>query len=92
MEVKTKVYKGIEHGDWVDCSMCGNRMLLPCGATVCPECGNEGTLMWVDEEQEKDFNRLSNVDFVCRELQVYEYMDTDTMKRLYPEKFGLLEE
>ena len=34
--------------DYVECNHCGKRMLLPCGADKCPECGEEGMLEWAD--------------------------------------------
>lgn len=51
--MKTITYEGIQHGDWVKCTQCGAQMLLPCGADKCPECGENGTLRWVDEEKQE---------------------------------------
>lgn len=48
--MKTITYEGVQHGDWVRCVLCGAQMLLPCGADKCPECGENGTLRWVDED------------------------------------------
>lgn len=62
--MKTITYEGVQHGDWVRCVLCGAQMLLPCGADKCPECGENGTLRWVDEERQeidaKGLNRLGN--------------------------------
>ena len=66
--MKTRTYEGVQHGDWVRCVLCGAQMLLPCGADKCPECGENGTLRWVDEErQEIDAKGLDCLDYV-REL------------------------
>lgn len=55
--MKTITYEGVQHGDWVRCVLCGAQMLLPCGADKCPECGENGTLRWVDEErQDEEYN------------------------------------
>ena len=51
--MKTITYEGVQHGDWVRCVLCGAQMLLPCGADKCPECGENGTLRWVDEERQE---------------------------------------
>ena len=51
--MKTRIYEGIRHGDWVRCTQCGAQMLLPCGADQCPECYGRGTLMWVDEDRQE---------------------------------------
>lgn len=60
--MKTRTYEGVQHGDWVRCVLCGAQMLLPCGADKCPECGENGTLRWVDEEkQEMDAKDLELV-------------------------------
>lgn len=54
MENPTIVYNeenySSEMADYVECSNCGQKMLLPCGADKCPVCGYEGTLVWVDDE------------------------------------------
>lgn len=49
--MKTRIYEGIRHGDWVRCTQCGAQMLLPCGADQCPECYGYDTLVWVDEDK-----------------------------------------
>lgn len=59
--MKTRTYEGVQHGDWVRCVLCGAQMLLPCGADKCPECGENGTLRWVDEEN-AEILRSSNIE------------------------------
>lgn len=81
-ERKTRIYVGVDHGDWVECKYCERMMLVPCGADKCPECGISGCLSWVDDErQEMDVEnldtydtkfRLSPEDYLSEEL-LYEY-------------------
>lgn len=79
--MKTITYEGVQHGDWVRCVLCGAQMLLPCGADKCPECGENGTLRWVDEErQEIDAKGLDCLDYV-RELRVDDYLSTLNIRR-----------
>ena len=76
---------GVQHGDWVRCVLCGAQMLLPCGADKCPECGENGTLRWVDEErQEIDAKGLDCLDYV-RELRVDDYLSPTTLEEIAEE-------
>lgn len=76
--MKTITYEGVQHGDWVRCVLCGAQMLLPCGADKCPECGENGTLRWVDEErQEMDAKDLDCLGYV-RELRIDDYLSPTT--------------
>lgn len=60
-------------------------MLLPCGADKCPECGENGTLRWVDEErQEIDAKGLDCLDYV-RELRVDDYLSPTTLEEIAEE-------
>ncbi len=43
---------GREYGDLVQCSNCGRVMLVNKGEKICPCCDENGSLMWVDEQQE----------------------------------------
>lgn len=44
---KTIIYKGVDKGEWLVCSYCGRKMLLPYGGNVrCPHCGKYATLQW----------------------------------------------
>lgn len=49
----TLLYKNVPEGDWVRCNNCGKMMLLPYGTEICPECGFEGGLAWVDDEKQE---------------------------------------
>lgn len=83
--MKTITYEGVQHGDWVRCALCGAQMLLPCGADKCPECGENGTLRWVDEErQEIDAEGLDCLDYV-RELRVDDYLSPTTLEEIAEE-------
>lgn len=83
--MKTRTYEGVQHGDWVRCVLCGAQMLLPCGADKCPECGENGTLRWVDEErQEIDAKGLDCLDYV-RELRVDDYLSPTTLEEIAEE-------
>ena len=42
-----------ETGDFVFCTYCGKKMLLPRGADKCPECKKVGHLSWIDGEPEE---------------------------------------
>ena len=83
--MKTRTYKGVQYGDWVRCVLCGAQMLLPCGADKCPECGENGTLRWVDEErQEIDAKGLDCLGYV-RELRVDDYLSPTTLEEIAEE-------
>lgn len=83
--MKTRTYEGIRHGDWVRCTQCGAQMLLPCGADKCPECGENGTLRWVDEEkQEMDAKDLDCLGYV-RELRIDDYLSPTTLEEIAEE-------
>lgn len=83
--MKTRTYEGVQHGDWVRCTQCGAQMLLPCGADKCPECGENGTLRWVDEEkQEMDAKDLDCLGYV-RELRIDDYLSPITLEEIAEE-------
>lgn len=78
--MNTKVYNDVEFGDWVSCSECGCKMLVPCGSDRCPECGKVGCLCWVSEnedEKEVDINDIGCVKCTNRTLKSYEYNSWD---------------
>lgn len=61
------------------------KMLLPCGADKCPECGENGTLRWVDEEkQEMDAKDLDCLGYV-RELRIDDYLSPTTLEEIAEE-------
>lgn len=75
----------VGYREWVRCVLCGAQMLLPCGADKCPECGENGTLRWVDEErQEIDAKGLDCLDYV-RELRVDDYLSPTTLEEIAEE-------
>lgn len=83
--MKTITYEGVQHGDWVRCVLCGAQMLLPCGADKCPECGENGTLRWVDEErQEIDAKGLDCLGYVIavKNPEVGHIMNVNVMRCL----------
>lgn len=83
--MKTRTYEGVQHGDWVRCVLCGAQMLLPCGADKCPECGENGTLRWVDEDkQEMDAKDLDCLGYV-RELRIDDYLSPTTLEEIAEE-------
>jgi len=87
--MKTITYEGVQHGDWVRCVLCGAQMLLPCGADKCPECRENGTLRWVDEErQEMDAKDLDCLGYV-RELRVDDYLSPTTLEEIKESTDGL---
>lgn len=74
--MKTKVYDNVEYGDWVVCTECGNKMLLPCGSDRCPECGKVGCLSWASEkvyEQEMWLMDIDEIENVGRSLNPHEH-------------------
>lgn len=80
--MSTIVYKGIAEGDWVVCSQCGKKMLLPYGADKCPECGGCGTLDWADESnQEANIKEFSEMELVHSEmdLELEDYLAPETL-------------
>ena len=92
MEEKTIIYKGVEDGDWVICSCCGKKMLVPFGADLCPECASEGTLQWVDEEkQEADVESVGETEYKDRELKLEDYLSPDTLSIEYPDYYKKLQ-
>lgn len=61
------------------------RIYVPCGADKCPECGENGTLRWVDEErQEIDAKGLDCLGYV-RELRVDDYLSPTTLEEIAEE-------
>lgn len=75
--MKTRTYEGVQHGDWVRCVLCG--------ADKCPECGENGTLRWVDEErQEMDAKDLDCLGYV-RELRIDDYLSPTTLEEIAEE-------
>lgn len=91
MEEKTIVYDNVEHGDWVICGCCGKRMLVPCGAEICPECGCSGSMNWVDEEiQEADMDSVGEIEYTERQLKLEDYLEPDTLSIEYPEYYKKL--
>lgn len=68
-----------EDGDFVVCSECGAKMLLPHHAELCPCCGAKGgTLQWIDEEHEHTAEELKERFDLIR-------IKTD-LKRLYTDE------
>lgn len=56
-----------------------------CGADKCPECGENGTLRWVDEEkQEMDAKDLDCLGYV-RELRIDDYLSPTTLEEIAEE-------
>ena len=52
----------VDYGDHVRCSNCEAEMLVPIGASICPNCGHSGTLAWVAEDEdgkEADIDQLN---------------------------------
>ena len=43
----------VEVGDHVRCNNCDTEMLVPHGADICPNCGYNGALAWVSEDEDK---------------------------------------
>lgn len=39
--------------DNVVCCNCNSRLLVKCGSDICPVCNADGTLAWVDGEQQE---------------------------------------
>lgn len=59
MEKTVKLFKGVTYGDFIECTNCGERMVVPVGVDTCPFCHASGCNMWADEEhQEVDVNDI----------------------------------
>lgn len=88
---KVKVYNGVLEGDFVVCTQCGKKMLLPYGADQCPECYGYGSLDWADESQESNTEVLKNqgyeLEFVDRDLKMEDYLDPETLAIEYPDYY-----
>lgn len=68
-----------------DCADRYNLLFVKCGADKCPECGENGTLRWVDEErQEIDAKGLDCLGYV-RELRVDDYLSPTTLEEIAEE-------
>lgn len=92
MNDKTIIYEGTEKGDWVICSNCGKKMLLPYGADQCPECTCEGSLQWVDETmQEADAQSVGETEYKDRKLELQDYLCCDTLAVEYPDEYQKLQ-
>jgi hypothetical protein len=84
---ETIVYGNLEHGDWVECSQCGSRILLPCGADMCPVCCGDNTLVWVDKEQEKDLVDIPDKIVYRKKLKLHEYLSPDALADQHPDYY-----
>lgn len=85
-----KLISYVDFGDFVKCCNCGQLMLLPIGAEICPRCHTEGYLSWVDyENQEIGSEDLKGKYNVVDEdePEPEEYLTEETLKDVYPEKF-----
>jgi hypothetical protein len=50
-----------DSGDFVSCTWCSRKMIVPTGADKCPHCYCEGSLSWgEDERQEVNYSDLEN--------------------------------
>ena len=78
--MKTRIYEGIRHGDWVRCTQCGAQMLLPCGADQCPECYGYDTLVWVDEERQEMNGEHLDCLVQIRKLELQDYLSPDVLE------------
>lgn len=90
--MKTRIYNGVAHGDWVWCNQCGAIMLLPYGADQCPECCGDDTLMWVDDKnKEKHIDELgTDIINTNRTLKLEEYLDPETLQLEFTEYYKKL--
>ena len=92
-ETVTIVYPYVTEGDWVVCSQCGKRMILPYGADQCPECYGWGTLDWVDNNRQEvsvdDFSE-NEIQHSERELKMEDYLDPETLAIEYPDYYRQL--
>lgn len=69
MEKKVKLFKGVAYGDFIECTNCGERMVVPTGVDTCPFCHADGCNMWVDEEhQEVDVNDIER-EYSCEHVE-----------------------
>ncbi len=46
--------------DYVKCTYCGKQSLVATGSDVCPQCGTDGSLQWVDENDPEDANGVTD--------------------------------
>ena len=89
----TRTYVGVEDGDWVRCTFCGQVMLLPHGAEKCPECGEEGHLQWMDEEMpERKKSELKLIYPVNRKLTLQSVFQTKTIQHDFPEAWTRIQQ
>lgn len=88
----TRIYKDVAFGDHVYCNQCGAEMLLPCGATSCPECYSDGTLRWGDVNmQECGLSELgTDLIITGRTLQLEDFLDPETLQEEYPDYYKQL--
>ena len=83
---QTLIYQNVEQGDWVNCTFCGNVMLLPHAADKCPECGMGGRLQWVDDTRpEIQKSGLTDRYPVDRKLMMKAVFTDDTLQSDFPD-------
>lgn len=51
--LKPKLIAYHYHGDYVHCNYCNTTMVVEYGSDVCPNCGMDGCMEWVDEEHQE---------------------------------------
>lgn len=85
---QTIIYNNVHHGDWVRCNDCGSQMLLPVGADKCPECGSEGTLEWVKDDENSHTVDAADVyypDKLDDNIDIEECFQKETLEEVHPE-------
>jgi hypothetical protein len=87
MDITTIIYRGVGHGDWVDCHNCERTMLVPCGAEVCPECYASALGFHSLEHQEIDAEDIPNAKHVDRTLTVDD-CDKEVIFQRLVDKYG----
>lgn len=93
---KTIVYNNVSEGDWVVCTNCGKKMLLPYGADQCSECTMDGCLQWAYptdyEEVRTDVLEAlgEEMEFVDKKLKPEDYLSPDTLQEEHTDYYHRL--
>lgn len=54
MKKLMNIFKTVEEvKDWIHCNWCEWEGCVPIGMDICPSCGKEGYLKWVDENKKE---------------------------------------
>lgn len=65
MNILNRITNNAKTGDLVRCCNCEKVMLVDIGEEICPECHKNGTMQWIDEEQEHNIVEIPFLNKIC---------------------------